>query len=353
MDALKQLFLVSTGQDTGGFNWRLYEAFRRNSEEWAARSMCATRTYIAYPEDLPYRRELLLELYAAADVVHLQNQAAGWELYDGGAGKPTVLQHHGTIFRDGHQAISAQAREVGMVEICSTLDLTLLEPDVTWLPVPYNLAELQALREQHYQPSEVVRIAHAPTNRRIKGTAHFLAVIGRLQARGLPVEAVLIEQQPWRRCLAQKATADIYYDQLELGYGCNAVEAWGMGMPVVAGSADPVVLALMEERWGRLPFYSTQPPGLEEVLERLVRSAAARAEYAQLGAEHFARWHDERVVTPMFEELYAAAPPTDPGPTRYTEQLRAKARRRADQAERRRLRQEQLAERRRRLAARA
>lgn len=332
---MPDLFLIATGQDTGGWNWRIREAFRRQRTDWVARSMAATRTYIAYPEDLPYRREQLLELYASADAIHLQNHPAGWELYDNGAGKPTVLQHHGTIFRDDHEALSAVARRVGMVEIASTLDLVMLEPSVTWVPVPYDLGALQAIRQRVYQPKEgVIRIAHAPTNRAVKGTATFLAVVDRLRAKGHRIEVVLIEQRAWAQCLALKAQADIYYDQMELGYGCNAVEAWGMGMPVVAGVADPAVQATMLERWGRWPFAFAQPDTLEATLEQLVTSPAARAVGAAVGREHFDRWHDERTVAAQLADIYSGAPATEPGPVRAAKRVIAKAQRRQERAER-------------------
>jgi hypothetical protein len=311
----RDLFLLATGQDTGGWNWRIREAFARHSEAFTARAMAATRTYIQYPEDLPYRQHLAEQMYSGADVIHLQNQLAGYQLYDQGAGKPTVLQHHGTIFREGHVQLSEQARRAGMTEICSTLDLTVLEPGVEWVPVPYQPAELERIRREHYRPSEAIRIAHAPTNRAVKGTEHFLEVFARL-ARRHRLELVLIEYRSWRQCLQMKARSDIFYDQLELGYGCNAVEAWGMGLPVVAGVADPKVRTLMVKRWGRLPFMDATPATLEYVLEQLIISEEARRETAQLGREHFDRWHDERVVTPWLEGIYSAARATVPGPMR-------------------------------------
>lgn len=335
---MTKLFLVATGQDTGGWNWRIREAFRRYAEGWEARSMAATRTYIEYPEDLPFRRPLLLELYGQADVIHLQNQVAGWELYDNGAGKPTVLQHHGTIFRDGHAALSAEARRVGMVEIASTVDLTLLEPDVAWVPVPYNLEELRAIRAAQYQPREgVIRIAHAPTNRAVKGTEHFLAVVKRLQAKGHKIEVILIEQRSWRQCLQLKARADIYYDQLELGYGCNAVEAWGMGIPVIAGAADPRVRSHMLARWGgSYPFLFATTTTLERRLEALVESAHARQEVAARGLEHFELWHDERKVVAQLTDIYSSAPATVPGPVREARRIEDRAGRRAEREARQR-----------------
>lgn len=327
-------FLLNTGQDTGGVGWRIQQALSRHGTGWQARAMSATRTYISYPEDLPYRQRLAETMYQEADLVHLGNHLAGHDRYDQGAGKPTVLEHHGTIFREGHEALSAEARRLGVVEVASTLDLTMLEPGVEWLPVPYQLDELQAIRRERYVPSAAVRIAHAPTNRAIKGTEHFLRVFRQLATKHR-IELVLIENKSWRQCLQAKARADIFYDQLELGYGCNAIEAWGMGLPVIAGAADPAVRRLMKRTWGRLPFLEATTTTLAAKLEQLIVSEQARREVAQLGREHFDRWHDERVVVPRLEQLYAAAGPTLPGPVRLVgPSSTSKAARRAERAAR-------------------
>jgi hypothetical protein len=313
---MKNAFLITTGQDMAGWGWRLHSAFERLSKTWHTDAMAATRTYLRYPEHLKYDARTRNTLYRRADVIHLQNHLTGWQRYDRGQGKPTVVQHHGTIYRELHERIGKSARKLGMVEICSTLDLTMYEPGVTWIPVPYNRAELRTRRQRYYQPSDVIRIAHAPTNREVKGTDHFLAIVERL-AQLYPIEVILIEQQQWKRCLMLKAGADIYYDQLELGYGSNAVEAWGMGIPVVCGVADPKVKDLMKSTWGRLPFAEATPATLERVLTSLVASRQARAEYGSIGEEHFGLWHDERVVVPWFEEIYASARPTTPGPMNW------------------------------------
>ena len=311
---MKSVFAIATGQDTAGWNWRIAQAMNAHAEGWEVRAMAATETYLRYPVDLPWNLAECLERYQAADVIHLQNQTAGWSLYDRGAGKPTVLQHHGTIFRDDHRRIARQARKIGMVQTCSTIDLTLYEQGVEWIGVPYRRSDLMRYREMQ-KPDGIIRIGHAPTNREVKGTEHFLAVMDRLK-EVWDVETVLIERQPWATCLAKKAQCDIFYDQLELGYGSNAVEAWGMGIPVVAGVVDPKVRALMVERWGHLPFAETDADNLEMLLALMLGSEQMRREYAFIGLEHFARWHDERAVAPRLVDLYESAKPTTPGPVK-------------------------------------
>jgi hypothetical protein len=304
---------LSTGQDLAGIGVRMAQAFARCAPDWEFRATASSTTYIDYPIDVPYRQQDAERLYDAADVVHLHGNLNAHDWYDDGQGKPTILEHHGTEFRWYHGKLARRARQIGAVQVASTLDLTMLERGIEWMPAPYNLDELRAIRAAHYEPSDRIRIAHAPTDRQLKGTGLFLDIM-RALARTHPVELVLIEGRTWKHCLALKATADIFYDQLQLGYGCNAIEAWGMGIPVVAGVADPDVRALMAQRWDGLPFYeASDTDALYDALRTLVESEQARREWAERGTRHVERFHEEDRVVPLLQDLYRNAPATLPG----------------------------------------
>lgn len=320
------VFELSLGQDTAGQSIRIKEAFDRHAPDWSVRSMRVTDNYLHYPVDLPFREHLVDHFYDAADVVHLHNQQIGHERYDNGQGKPTILHHHGTSFRDDHAAMHAEAQRIGAVEIVSTVDLEILEPGLTWLPAPYSAEFLAGYREHYFAPHDTIRIAHAPTNRAIKSTEAVIAAVESLAERYL-VELVLIERRPWKACLALKATADIFVDQLILGYGCNAVEAWGMGIPVVCGVEDREAKSRMRELWGELPFYSATEKTLEKRLEKLIQSADLQAEYVEKGRAQFDRFHDERKVVAQLQDIYRNAPATTPGPARRPLPMTARRRR--------------------------
>lgn len=318
---MRNVFIIANGQDTGGQSIRLVEAFHRRSAEWEARSMVASNTFIDYPTDLGWDPDELERRYAAADIIHGHNGTHAHDLYDRGRGRPLLVHWHGTTFRKHHAPLAARARRAGAVQVAATVDLEALERDVTWLPAPYNfdgplvdwrwprMPSFAELRRRNYVPAERIRIAHAPTNRGVKGTDVFLAAMRSLADR-YDISLILIEGRPWDRCLARKAQADIFVDQLILGYGNNAIEAWGMGMPVVCGVLDPAVRRRMLELWGRLPFAEASADTLEAVLERLIVSAAMRREFAEIGTEHVRRFHDEARVVELLSGLYASAPPT-------------------------------------------
>lgn len=305
------MLLLSTGADTAGVGYRLCRALRQyGGRAVRARQVAAAGTrgrYLAYPQEHVYATKAAGgRWYRWADVVHVANTLHAWEWWDGGRlGKRLVLHHHGTEFRYGHERLAAQARALGAVQVVATPDLLTLEPGLRWLPGPYNAAALMAYRAP--RDDGRVWVAHAPTDRAVKGTAAVVAAVQQLQARGYPVELDLIEGVANAECLARKGRADIVVDQLALGYGVNALEAWGMGLPVVAGVASDLVRQTMLSLWGRLPFCEATPGTLLQVLRMLVDSPAARADWAARGALHAARYHDEQVVADLLLDIYAGA----------------------------------------------
>jgi glycosyltransferase involved in cell wall biosynthesis len=302
-------FSVVAGADTGGQSIRIHDAFQRHGGEWTVRAATLSNNYIGYPMDLPYRTKVVEEFWRQADVVHLHNTFRTAAMFDKRLGsRPSVLHHHGTVFRTNPGPLLQESRRRGTVGITSTLDLWLIAPDeLEWLPAPYNLDFLAQVGEHHRrEPDGRIVICSAPTNRTIKSTDAFLEAVKRLQNEDYPVDLELIERERWDRCLERKARADIFFDQVILGYGCNALEAWGMGIPVVCGAADPT-LDEMERRFGRLPFYHATEETIYDALRELVESPVLRQRYAQIGQQYVREYHDEAKVVEQLKAIYQRA----------------------------------------------
>ena len=299
------------GSATGGVPRAIAHAFR-GVPGWDVRSLVSMVNYIDYPQDLEWTRDNILEYWTKADVVHLHHGfMSADKLVQGRYArkrlnhKPYLVEYHGTIFRNNARACVNELRHRGAIGCVSTLDLYLLAPnDVEWLPQPQDVEALSHMR----QPRDDGRIliAHAPTNREIKSTSLFLDAVKRLQDEGYPVDLDLIEHRPWAECLERKAKADIFYDQVILGYGCNALEAWGMGIPVVAGAQDDT-LDEMERRFGHLPFYHATEETIYDALKELVESPELRERYGQIGHDYVRKYHDEPVVVEQLKRLYQRA----------------------------------------------
>lgn len=302
--------LFTAGWDTGGQGARVKAAFDRHPELGVeARSIHTSESYFDYPQDVRSANHQLVEkLFDEADVLHMRNDLGGLKRL--GRGQPTILHHHGSRFREYHSQIAESARNqsFAVIQVASTIDLTTLEPDVTWLPSPYNLDELAAYRPYHVRiKGEPIRIAHAPTNREVKSTSRIMAAIRNLYHDGYNIEFDLIERVPWAECLRRKAKADIYVDQLRLGYGNNAIEAWGMGIPVIAGVEGRAAREAMFEHWGTMPFKEASDVDLEAQLAELIVDAEYRHHWGQMGLSHLKRHHDESVVAAFLSSIYHKA----------------------------------------------
>lgn len=288
---------ASAHTDYAGYGWHLAQAFGKHSDiRYRATARYRNRSLL-YPSDLPWpeaRRE-----WKRADVVHLLddfNAQVSLRAPD----RPFVIRYAGSAFRsDPHKALKAM-RAKNAVGLVATLDLWLEAPDeLEWTPFIRDLDHLASMRRPIDDGK--VRIAHSPTRREIKSTDAFLAACERV-SRDVEIEVILVENKPWNECLRFKSSADIYFDQVKLGYGNNAVEAWAMGIPVIAG-ASPETLAEMERRFP-LPFYQATEDTIYYALLDLVSSQVKRDYWARVGREHAQRFHSEQAVVTQLEAIY-------------------------------------------------
>jgi glycosyltransferase involved in cell wall biosynthesis len=306
---------LTAGQDTGGQIYRTAQAAERHSSSLIIESYVRGTSYIEWPT-APYVRRWTTrgEIVAAwrwAEVIHVHNDLRPHDGLRWDNPRPTLIHHHGSKFRAKHRELVRQIREARALGAVSTVDL--LEygnpGELQWLPSPFDVEALAAIRRRVYRPDELgrVHIVHAPTNRPLKGTATVLEAIAALEAQGAPITFDLIERATWNDTLERKARADIFVDQLYLGYGGNAVEAMAMGIPVVAG-CPPEYPAILERHSRRpLPFYRTEPSGLEHVLGRLIESATLRAAWARRGRRYVEAIHDYAPAIARLEALYCKA----------------------------------------------
>jgi len=299
-----RVFLLASGCDTAGQLAAIRAALSRERPQWRVDQMRRIAKWIDYPRQYDWRPGLARKLWAAADVVHLCQSLRPLARF---GAKPCVVHHHGSEYRlpEDRARIDAACRAAGTVQVVATLDL-LGSPGVEWLPAVAHLDGLAQMRAAT-PPHEGIVIAHSPTQPAIKGTAAIELAVARIKAMGYPVTLDVITGVPWSECLARKARADIFVDQLELGYGLSAVEAWGMGLPVVVGVADQAVRRRMADMWDALPFVEASPDTLVDALLPLVTDATLRVYWGQRGAAHAARFHSEAAIAERLERLYGRA----------------------------------------------
>ncbi len=155
------------------------------------------------------------------------------------------------------------------------------------------------------EPGAVLRIAHAPSKRSVKGTEAVLAAVESLRARGAPVELDLIEGVPNREARLRYAAADVVVDQLRVGwYGMFAIESMALAKPVVV-HLDEEAAAESEEAFGlELPLVRADEGSLEDVLAGLVEVREQLPELGRRSREYVERVHAHTAVARRVLEIY-------------------------------------------------
>lgn len=154
---------------------------------------------------------------------------------------------------------------------------------------PYASVDARELTPVPQPEREGIVIAHAPTNRPVKGTAHVIAAIQVLQDEGFDVTLDLLEGITHDEVRQRIATADIVVDQLMLGwYGGFAVEAMALARPVVCniGEDNPFGDAL--------PIVNVTTETLTGELRALCGDAERRARLGEASREFALTAHDPR-----------------------------------------------------------
>ena len=298
----------SAYDDLGGAGWNTATAFNRHRPDWTYRAVRGAPSYLQFPEHTAWDWGDICRWFEDSDVVHL---------HDGYHAIPTVSRfvctYHGVGFREQPAHFLRTQTELRATGLVSTLDLWLLAPDdVQWAPAAHDLDWYAELRSAYLASPTVaeqgnnrrLRIGHAPTDRGRKNTAEFLTACERIAAEH-PIDVVLIEGVPWREALALKATCDVFYDQVAYGYGGSAIEAWGMGQPVVCGAHD-TTLEEYRRRFGYVPFVEADAGTIEPALRQLL-DPYTREVYAARGRAHVERFHSYPAVVDLLEPIYRQA----------------------------------------------
>lgn len=311
------MLILNAGDDTGSVGIRIKQAFDRHATDWSVRHVRMTDNYARHDADIEgwEPRSLVSELYREADVVHWMEGFGGPDHLDAlpiSNPKPAVLQHHGEVLRQRHAALATQAAAFRAVELVSTLDLLRFVPDATWLPSPYPLKFFRDLRRTYSSNRPRPVVFHSPTVRARKGTDLLLGAVRQLNVAEPVVDLEIVEQREQAYVFLRKAQADIVFDNA-YGYGLNAVEAFAMGIPVLAGllPSDEYGGEATREairRWvGYLPFFEFTAESLPSELAKLVESRPLRNVWGEVGQEYANAYHDERKVVKQLKGIYADA----------------------------------------------
>lgn len=146
----------------------------------------------------------------------------------------------------------------------------------------------------------IIRIVHAPSSRRKKGTDFIETAIATLREKGYQIELVLAEKLPHHKIKEMYESSDIGIDQVLYGWhGKVSVELMALGKPVIC-NIDPE----LRKHRPDLPIVHGAPDNLVAVLEDLILDVDKRKTIGSLSKEYVAKYHDVEIVVDELLSLY-------------------------------------------------
>lgn len=161
--------------------------------------------------------------------------------------------------------------------------------------IPYSHISLEEWTPQYTQlEKRKLRIAHAPSHRKAKGTEFILAALDKLKYEGFEFELVLVEGLSNEEAKKIYGTADVLVDQLFAGwYGGLAVEAMALGKPVLVYIRSEDLKFIPGEMAADLPVINVDPETIEKGLRQvLMMPRQELLALAKKSRAYVEKWHN-------------------------------------------------------------
>ena len=235
------------------------------------------------------------------DVVHfesgmdfLKDESFAKALYDNG--KKIICHYHGEDLRT--RGVMPVIDILSNLNLTNELDLLNKHPDIHYLFLPFDTNRFKPKDDL----SDVIRVAHSPTNRHYKGSDVIISACTKLQKDGLIVFD-LIENLPHKEALERKQLADIFIDQVgELGgwgYGMNSVESLSMGICTLTEMNESYQAFIPDH-----PFVTIESGTIVAVLTELIHNKGKIVELGQKSRAWVTEHHDVKYVSKKLYSYY-------------------------------------------------
>jgi hypothetical protein len=162
--------------------------------------------------------------------------------------------------------------------------------------LPYASVDVESLKP--YPPSEhaTLRILHAPSDPKVKGTEYILKAVAALKTK-YPIELLLVQNLSHSKAMELYQTADLVIDQLLCGwYGGFAVEVMAMAKPVAAYIRDEDLDTIPAEMRQELPIIRVTIDSLVDDLEKAIRAREAWPEWGARSRQFALKWHNPATI---------------------------------------------------------
>jgi glycosyltransferase involved in cell wall biosynthesis len=176
--------------------------------------------------------------------------------------------------------------------------------------IPYSHILLDDWKPHYTQlESQYLRIGHAPSHRKVKGTEIILNALNALKSEGYCFDLVLVEGMSNAEARKLYETIDVLVDQLFAGwYGGLAVEAMALGKPVIVYIRDEDLKFIPKEMADDLPFICANPENIQEKLAEVLEMPRQDLfELAKKSRAYVEKWHDPLKIAAEIQKDYESS----------------------------------------------
>lgn len=169
---------------------------------------------------------------------------------------------------------------------------------------PFN----EKIRFKYYKNNKIV-IGHAPSDLKIKGTAHFNKSVELLKSEGYDFDVKIAQGYSRESMTLFYSNIDIFVDQLLVGwYGGAAVEAMAEGAAVVAYICQEDLKFCAQDFVKAMAIINAEPASLSTILRALLDNPILLDEYKDKSFRFFHSHHNiyriAKTITKDYESLY-------------------------------------------------
>ena len=189
----------------------------------------------------------------------------------------------------------------------------LTRPFVSFYSVGIPLSIPQSREAEIQRSGEKVRILHAPSYVRGKGTDRIRAVISALEVQGMPIEYREISGRPNSEVLAAIRDSDFVVDQLysDTPMAGFAAEAASLGKPAVVGGYYSRVMRTHLPEDQIPPTGYCHPDELQETVGMLVKDQEKRLRLGDAARTYVLNSWSSQTVAGRFLRLLEGPPPSE------------------------------------------
>lgn len=168
-----------------------------------------------------------------------------------------------------------------------------------YLPVNDNIISKSSLKRIAYE-SQLVRIAHAPSNQDYKGSKYIFKAIENLKQK-YKFEFITLQNLSKEELITEILKCDLLIDQMLVGsYGILTIETMLLNKPVVCYIRDDI--------WNKIkndcPIINANPDNLEEVLENIIKNPTQLSEIGKKSRQFSLEYHSPRKIAENMLKIF-------------------------------------------------